>query len=60
MPGLVPAIHAFSLRGHEDVDAWASPGMTAPDRRLTLDLGKICHSARSGADFVEQLEAILA
>jgi hypothetical protein len=67
MAGLVPAIHVFYVA---DSKTWMPgtqaseatpfferlwPGMTVENRRSTLDLGKIRHSPRRGADFVEQL-----
>ena len=65
MAGLVPAIHVFYLagtrRGCPAQGGEATPfferlwpGMTAEDRRSPLDLGKIRHRPRRGADFVEQ------
>jgi hypothetical protein len=55
MAGLVPAIHVFYVADSKTWMPGARPGMTAKDRRSSLDFGKICHGPRRGADFVEQL-----
>jgi hypothetical protein len=54
MAGLVPAIHVFYFAGVKTWMPGTRPGMTAEDRRSALDLGKIRHGPRRGADFVEQ------
>ena len=53
MAGLVPAIHVFCLAGVKTWMPGTRPGMTAEDRRSSLNLGKIRHGPRRGADFVE-------
>jgi hypothetical protein len=55
MAGLVPAIHVFRFAGIETWMPGTRPGMTGMAwSRSALNLGKICHGPRRGADFVEQ------
>jgi hypothetical protein len=54
MAGLVPAIHVFYFADSKTWMPGTRPGMTVEDRRSAFDLGKIRHSPRRGADFVEQ------
>jgi hypothetical protein len=54
MAGLVPAIHVFYAADNKTWMPGTRPGMTAKDYRSSLDLGKIRHRPRRGADFIEQ------
>jgi hypothetical protein len=54
MAGLVPAIHVFCFSGVKTWMPGTRPGMTAEDGPSPIDLGKIRHRPRCGADFVEQ------
>ena len=54
MAGLVPAIHVFYFADSKTWMPGTSPGMTAEDRRSSLNLREIRHGPRRGADFVEQ------
>jgi len=66
MAGLVPAIHVFYVFDNKTWTPGTSaseatpfferlwPGMTAENSRSALNLGKIRHRPRRGADFVEQ------
>ena len=54
MAGLVPAIHVFYFADNKTWMPGTRPGMTVEARCSALDLGKIRHRARRGADFVEQ------
>ena len=71
MAGLVPAIHVFRRRqqtrmprriGDEATPFFDGYGRARRERldSLSLDLGKIRHGARRGADFVEQFQPVLA
>jgi hypothetical protein len=55
MAGLVPAIHVFYFAGTKTWMPGTRPGMTGRAwSPSSLNLGKIRHGPRRGADFVEQ------